>query len=86
MTDASMKLTLMLSGAALALAVSACAPGPRPAMGGGTPAAGTPPISNAGASAQGMPQSANSLPSGARVNSPVAPQTGAIGSTRVTPR
>ena len=80
-----MKLTALMAGASL-LALAACAQGPNPPMGGGTPAAGTPPISNATASSSGAPQSANSLPAGSRVNAPVASPTGNVGTTRVGPR
>jgi len=76
-------MKLVFAMTALALSLSACAPGPNPPMGGGTPRAGASNMSNAGASSQGMPQSANSLPPGDRVNAPLAPSTGAIGSTRL---
>ncbi len=71
-----------LAAAALAVSLSACAPGPNPPMGGGTPRAGTPDITNAGASSQGMPQSSNSLPPGDRVNAPLSSPVGVVGSTR----
>lgn len=68
--------------AALAVSVTACAQGPQPAMGGGTPRPGTPDVSSAGASSQGMPQTANSLPAGDRVNAPLASPTGSVSTTR----
>jgi hypothetical protein len=76
-------MKLVFAALALTASLSACAPGPNPPMGGGTPRAGARDISNAGGSSQGMPQSPNSLPPGDRVNAPLTPATGAIGTTRL---
>ena len=75
-------MTSKLLLAVLVLATSACSTRSYLPVAGPSPAPGTP-ATNAPNAAQGMPQSANSLPPGARVNAPLVRATGAIKTTRV---
>lgn len=76
-----MKFMTFAASAALIVACAACSPNARPLP--GTPGPNAPISSSAPGASSQMPQSANSLPAGDRVNAPIQSPVGNVGTTTV---